>query len=263
MFLFKKVKVLTGSSRFKSINKSLEECLRWSIKGFWLYCLNLKRSGSLIHRRILGNGLTFGEKQLIKTAFRDTVKIIPFSLFIIVPFAEFGLPFAIRLFPNMLPSTFSPKSISEGGNAFEKKKIELLKFYSNIQSIISSLKNSNDLTVNLKAYSMERIQSKLLEGGELDLLELSKVVSGSYRDGFELENLDFETLMSVSKVMGIYSVRSRFLLILQIRYKLLKLKGEDRDILYDGIDKLNKELLYMVLTSSCHYQSSFGFKPQN
>lgn len=33
-------------------------------------------------------------------------RLIPFSVFIIVPFMEFLLPVAIKLFPGMLPSTF-------------------------------------------------------------------------------------------------------------------------------------------------------------
>lgn len=36
----------------------------------------------------------------------DVFRLIPFSVFIIVPFMEFLLPVAIKLFPGMLPSTF-------------------------------------------------------------------------------------------------------------------------------------------------------------
>ena len=36
----------------------------------------------------------------------DIFRLVPFAIFVIVPFMEFLLPFALRLFPNMLPSTF-------------------------------------------------------------------------------------------------------------------------------------------------------------
>lgn len=36
----------------------------------------------------------------------DLLRLIPFSVFIIVPFMEFTLPIFLKLFPNMLPSTF-------------------------------------------------------------------------------------------------------------------------------------------------------------
>ena len=44
-------------------------------------------------------------KQLIRTTM-DIFRLVPFAIFVIVPFMEFLLPFALRLFPNMLPSTF-------------------------------------------------------------------------------------------------------------------------------------------------------------
>jgi LETM1 and EF-hand domain-containing protein 1 len=36
--------------------------------------------------------------------------LIPFSVFVIVPFAELLLPVALKLFPNMLPSTYEGQS---------------------------------------------------------------------------------------------------------------------------------------------------------
>ena len=41
--------------------------------------------------------------------------MVPFSVFVIVPFAELLLPVALRLFPNMLPSTY------EGQKSRDKK----------------------------------------------------------------------------------------------------------------------------------------------
>jgi hypothetical protein len=36
---------------------------------------------------------------------------VPFAVFVIVPFMEFLLPFALKLFPNMLPSTFQVRVV--------------------------------------------------------------------------------------------------------------------------------------------------------
>ena len=36
----------------------------------------------------------------------DLFRVLPFSVFIIIPFMELLLPVFIKLFPNMLPSTF-------------------------------------------------------------------------------------------------------------------------------------------------------------
>ena len=43
--------------------------------------------------------------QLIRTTM-DIFRLVPFAIFVIVPFMEFLLPVALKLFPNMLPSTF-------------------------------------------------------------------------------------------------------------------------------------------------------------
>lgn len=43
--------------------------------------------------------------QLVRTT-SDLFRLLPFSVFIIIPFMEFLLPVALKLFPGMLPSTF-------------------------------------------------------------------------------------------------------------------------------------------------------------
>ena len=36
----------------------------------------------------------------------DLLRLVPMSVFVLVPFMELLLPVALKLFPNMLPSTF-------------------------------------------------------------------------------------------------------------------------------------------------------------
>lgn len=43
--------------------------------------------------------------QLRRTV-QDLGRLVPFSVFVLVPFAELLLPVALKLFPNMLPSTY-------------------------------------------------------------------------------------------------------------------------------------------------------------
>lgn len=51
------------------------------------------------------NGLSALLRLQVRTT-ADALKLIPFSLLIIVPLGELLIPVALRLFPNMLPSTF-------------------------------------------------------------------------------------------------------------------------------------------------------------
>jgi LETM1 and EF-hand domain-containing protein 1 len=57
----------------------------------------------------------------LKRTTTDLLRLLPFSVFVIVPFMEFLLPVALRLFPNMLPSTF------EGDLAAAEKQRKLLR----------------------------------------------------------------------------------------------------------------------------------------
>jgi LETM1 and EF-hand domain-containing protein 1 len=56
-----------------------------------------------------GDSLTRRERRQLKRTTTDILRLIPFAVFIIVPFMELLLPVALKLFPNMLPSTFEDK----------------------------------------------------------------------------------------------------------------------------------------------------------
>lgn len=45
----------------------------------------------------------------LKRTTQDILRLVPFSVFLLVPFMELLLPVALKLFPNMLPSTFEDK----------------------------------------------------------------------------------------------------------------------------------------------------------
>ena len=47
-------------------------------------------------------------RQLTRTT-ADVFRLVPFIIFVVVPFMEFLLPVALKLFPNMLPSTFQDR----------------------------------------------------------------------------------------------------------------------------------------------------------
>ena len=76
-----------------------------------------------------GSSLTRRElKQLLRTT-SDLFRIIPFSMFLIIPFMEFALPFALRIFPNMLPSTFQDSYKAEENMKRELKiRLEMAGF---------------------------------------------------------------------------------------------------------------------------------------
>ena len=74
--------------------------------GSKLLWVEIKLATQIINRVLAGHGMTRRERnQLVRTTM-DVFRVVPLSIFVIVPFMELLLPFALKLFPNMLPSTF-------------------------------------------------------------------------------------------------------------------------------------------------------------
>ena len=54
---------------------------------------------------------------------------MPFAVFVVVPFMELLLPVALKLFPNMLPSTFEDKfAAQEKERKLLRVRLEMAKF---------------------------------------------------------------------------------------------------------------------------------------
>lgn len=74
--------------------------------GFRLLFIDIRVCSNLLYRILKGEDLSRREhKQLVRTT-SDVFRLVPFSVFIIVPFMELLLPIAVKIFPGMLPSTF-------------------------------------------------------------------------------------------------------------------------------------------------------------
>lgn len=82
-------------------------------KGSKLLVKNMRVSFSLSMRILRGEKLTRSEGALLERTVADTFRLVPFVIIAVVPFLEFSLPFLLKIFPNMLPSTFTTKSQAE------------------------------------------------------------------------------------------------------------------------------------------------------
>ncbi len=66
----------------------------------------IKISSKLQWKVLQGGSLTRRERRQLRRTTTDLLRLLPFSVFVIIPFMELLLPVALKLFPNMLPSTF-------------------------------------------------------------------------------------------------------------------------------------------------------------
>ena len=77
--------------------------------GLRLLGLDVRISSRLMLKIANGKKLLRRERNQLTRTTADIFKLVPFSVFVVVPFMELCLPVFLRLFPNMQPSTFKDK----------------------------------------------------------------------------------------------------------------------------------------------------------
>ncbi|XP_040248478.1 uncharacterized protein [Aegilops tauschii subsp. strangulata] len=97
--------------------------------GTKLLWADVRISSRLLVKLAGGKSLSRRERQQLTRTTADIFRLVPVAVFIVVPFMEFLLPVFLKLFPNMLPSTFQDKMKEE--EALKRKlkaRMEYAKF---------------------------------------------------------------------------------------------------------------------------------------
>lgn len=118
-----KSKDVTWREALKSPRKAItytgqlrRDLVSWA-KHMWtggkLLAADVRVSTKILRRVTGGKQITRRERNFIVQTGVDLARLVPFTLFLIIPLAEFALPFALRLFPHMLPSQFQDQMKEE------------------------------------------------------------------------------------------------------------------------------------------------------
>ncbi|NXP58242.1 LETM1 protein, partial [Chloropsis cyanopogon] len=113
----------------KSWRQRTVDELKHYYHGLQLLWTDTKVAARMVWRLLHGQVLTRRERRRLLRTCADLFRLVPFLVFIIVPFMEFLLPVFLKLFPEMLPSTFETESKKE--EKLKKKlnaRLELAKF---------------------------------------------------------------------------------------------------------------------------------------
>ena len=62
-----------------------------------LYGYELHLGSKLFWKMICGGQLSYREKKQLSSAVSDTTRLVPFTIFAIIPFSEFALPFVLKV----------------------------------------------------------------------------------------------------------------------------------------------------------------------
>ncbi|GMH55296.1 hypothetical protein TL16_g01873, partial [Triparma laevis f. inornata] len=202
----------------------------------------------LLSRTLVGGTLTRRErKQLLRTT-TDLFRLVPMSMFVLIPFMEFLLPFALKIFPNMLPSTFNTELSKEENMKKELKgRIAMAGF---LQETLHSLAKEKrkvageELRVSSQAF-MDFLD-KARKGEKLPSESIIKF-SAFFKDDLTLDSMSRMQLVNMCRYMGVTPYGSDAFLRFQLRFKIRALKEDDQRILWEGLGSLTK----MELREAC------------
>ncbi|KPV75980.1 uncharacterized protein RHOBADRAFT_26208 [Rhodotorula graminis WP1] len=193
-------------------------------------------SARLLSRLVAGKKLTRREHRQLKRTTQDLLRLIPFSVFVIIPFMELLLPVALKLFPNMLPSTFADKFKEE------EKKRKLLKVRLEMAKFLQETIREGGLNNRDKIKQSEEFKEffrKVRSTGENPSTEEVVRVARLFEDDLTLENLSRPQLVSMCRYMNINAFGTDIFLRFTIRNRMQKLKDDDKVIASEGLDALS------------------------
>uniref|UniRef100_U3F7T7 Mitochondrial proton/calcium exchanger protein n=1 Tax=Micrurus fulvius TaxID=8637 RepID=U3F7T7_MICFL len=225
----------------KSIGQKIVDEVKHYYHGFRLLWIDSKIAARMLWQILHGSSMTRRERRQFLRICADLFRLVPFLVFIVVPFMEFLLPIALKLFPNMLPSTFETKSKKEERLKKELRvKLEVAKF---LQDTIEEIALKNKAAKGNATKDFSTFFQKIRETGERpsneEILRFSKL----FEDELTLDNLTRPQLVALCKLLELQSIGTNNFLRFQLTMRLRSIKADDKLITEEGLDSLTvKEL---------------------
>ncbi|KAL1189561.1 hypothetical protein V5N11_029919 [Cardamine amara subsp. amara] len=216
-----------------------------TLKHYWLGTKLLWADTRISSRLLLklagGKSLSRRERQQLTRTTADIFRLVPFAVFILVPFMEFLLPVFLKLFPNMLPSTFQDKMKEE--EALKRKllaRIEYAKFLQETaKEMAKEVKHSRTGDLKKTAEDLDEFLEKVRSGQIVqndEILGFAKL----FNDELTLDNISRPRLVSMCKYMGISPYGTDAYLRYMLRKRLRSIKEDDKLIRAEGVDSLSE-----------------------
>ncbi|KAI8602092.1 LETM1-like protein-domain-containing protein [Dissophora ornata] len=207
----------------------------------------IKISTKLANRLLHGNKLNRGEQQQLRRTTRDLLRLIPFSVFVIVPFMEFLLPVALKLFPNMLPSTF------EDAFAEEEKKRKLVQMRLEMAKFLQETIEESGIPGTECAEAMKTFgdffRNVRATGEQASTEELIRIAR-LFQDEMTLDSLSRPQLVSMCRYMNLNAIGTDRILRYQLQTRMNSIKKDDMLIMAEGVESLTNT----ELRAACQYR---------
>lgn len=221
----------------RSLGKRIWDEIVHYYHGFRLLFIDLKISSGLAWKVLHGEDLTRREhRQLVRTV-SDLFRLVPFSVFIIIPFMELLLPIFLKLFPAMLPSTFQSTSDKELKFKTQLKvKIEMAKFLQDTLDEMAPKSKGDTHSQTAKEFAefFEKIRTSGEQASNVEIIKFSKL----FEDEITLDSLSRPQLTALCRLLELQPIGTNNFLRFHLRMKLRTLKADDQMIKKEGIECL-------------------------
>ena len=214
--------------------------------GTKLLATEVRISTKLALKMAAGYELSRREHRQLQRTVQDLARLVPFSVFVIVPFAELLLPVALKLFPNMLPSTY------EGQTSKDKKASHLRSTRKEVSNFLRDTLKETGLPVSAVNAQKEEFMEffrKVRATGESPSHEDVVKVCKIFKDDLTLDNLSRPQLVGMTKYMNLNAFGTDAMLRYQIRHRMRQIKRDDKAISFEGVDSLSVPELQMACAS--------------
>lgn len=228
--------------------KSLWDKVKHEVAHYWsgtkLLGYEIKVSTKLLLKMASGYGLSRRENNQLQRTIVDVARLIPFSMFVLVPFAELLLPVALKIFPNLLPSTY------ESSSDIKKKRARLAKTRANTSEFIKKTLEQGGLKLskNVSEKEKEAFVSffDIISIGKTPTKEHLTTVARMFKNDQVLDNLSRNQLVAMTKYMSLRPYGTDSILRYQIRHRLLTIIKDDKVIDYEGVESLTVPELHIA-----------------
>jgi len=228
-----------------------------TLQHYWLgtklLWADVRISSRLLVKLAGGKSLSRRERQQLTRTTADIFRLVPFAVFIIVPFMEFLLPVFLKLFPNMLPSTFQDKMKEE--EALKRKlkaRMEYAKFLQDTaKEMAKEVQTSRSGETKQTAEDLDEFLNKVRRGGRVsndEILNFAKL----FNDELTLDNMNRPRLVNMCKYMGIRPFGTDHYMRFMLRKKLQDIKNDDKLIQAEGVESLSEEELRQACRERGH-----------
>ncbi|CAB1459481.1 unnamed protein product [Pleuronectes platessa] len=221
----------------RSVRQWVVDEVKHYYHGFRLLWIDTTIAGRLLWMVLNGNVLSRRERRQFLRTCADVFRLLPFLVFIIVPFMEFLLPVALKLFPNMLPSTFETQSKKEERLKKELRvKLEMAKF---LQDTIEEIALRNKAAQGNVTEEFSTFFQKIRDSGERPSNEQIIKFSKLFEDELTLDNLTRPQLVALCRLLELQSIGTNNFLRFQLIMKLRNIRADDKLIADEGVESLN------------------------